>query len=106
MDKITRSINTLLNIIEDLSYQNRLLSGTVLQLEKGESLMAQVLVIHDIKDVFYNLSTYDCDYLIILAPGELPHGLDREELDVMSETGKLGEWVRYYWTDQSIAVLV
>lgn len=109
MQQLSRALDNLFEIIDDLISQNKLLSDIVYFLLKGGSNMSQVNVIYnssEIKNIPHYLSKHDCDYLILITPGQMHAALDREEIDRISEQGNLDQWIRFYWTNKTIAILV
>lgn len=108
MNRIDQSVSNLLSIIRGQNEQIQLLADVITLLTKeGITLEGTpVDVIRDIYDLVDYLNKNDIDYLVLVIPGVLPRAYDREELDIIHESGTLEKWLKEEWKEETVALAI
>ncbi len=102
MNRIDRSIDNLLGIIDELQqetahYGHRTKGGMILDTNRVCD------VIRTKEDLIDYISNFDNDYIVFITPGHAPVYIDREVIDKLTETGELAKEIDDIWKDGTIA---
>lgn len=107
MQQFSRTLDNLLNIIEDQKRDIQRLADLILNLLKEDSNMTKRCdVLRTESDLLGHLDEYDIDYVVFITPGQLVVCMDREEIDILHETGELVAAIARNWQPDTIAIPV
>lgn len=102
MNRIDRTIDNLLRIINELQQETAQYNQSI----KGGIDLRSCDVIRSKSDLVDHVQEYDIDYIIFITPGQLVMQIDREEIDKLTESKELEDYIFGNWQEETIAIVV
>lgn len=106
MDRVSRTVDNLLNIISEHEKSLQCLVNLVIKLMGEESDLKRCDVMRTKSELIDHLGQYDVDYVVFITLNRPVWSMDREDIDLFSESGQLLFQINQYWGPGTIAITV